>query len=111
MRRVLGIFRDELAAGFTLAGVEVSRVRDSAGAREVLQGVTDGTEYGLVIIEESLLEGLEERERERLDALNIPLVVPVPGELRWRTEAEPPADDAVARLIRRAVGYQLDIRL
>jgi hypothetical protein len=31
--------------------------------------------------------------------------------MRWREVEEVPADDYVARLIRRAVGYQLNIRL
>ncbi len=111
MPKILGILREEMAAGFALTGLDVIRVREPAEARDALQEALDGREYGLVIVEEGILEGLELRFREMLQGLNVPLVVSVPARLLWRDVEEAPEDDAVAQLIRRAVGYQLNIQL
>jgi len=101
----------ELALGFSLTGVEVVPARDSVIALGAVQELVAGGEAGLIVIEESLLEGMEERTREELLDSSVPLVVPIPGELTWRDVEELPPDDYVAELIRRAVGYQLDIQL
>jgi vacuolar-type H+-ATPase subunit F/Vma7 len=102
---------EELAGGFTLTGLEVIKVRDPAMGREALLEAAGNPEYGLLIVVESLLETFEERNREALLARNVPLIIPIPGELRWSGGGEPPADEYVAALIRRAVGYQLNIKL
>jgi vacuolar-type H+-ATPase subunit F/Vma7 len=64
-----------------------------------------------VIVEEELLNGMEEADRRALEASTVPLVIAVPGAMAWQGGEEPPSDDYVARLIRRAVGYQLNIKL
>jgi vacuolar-type H+-ATPase subunit F/Vma7 len=108
---VLAIVRQDLGAGFALAGIEVSRAAGAAAARDSLEAAMSGREYGIVIIEEELLAGMDEATRKALAEATVPLVIPVPGDMRWREEEQAPADDYVARLIRRAVGYQLNIRL
>ena len=47
----------------------------------------------------------------QLLSVTVPLVIAVPGALEWKETAEAPEEDYVARLIRRAVGYQLNIKL
>jgi hypothetical protein len=44
-------------------------------------------------------------------AVTVPLIIEVPGTIQWREEQALPFDDYVARLVRRAVGYQLNIKL
>ena len=109
--RVVCVMTRELSLGFSLTGVEVMPVSDSPQALRAVEELLAGREAGLVVIEEKLLEGMEGRTREKLLDSSVPLVVPVPGELVWRDVEELPPDDYVAELIRRAVGYQLDIKL
>ena len=111
MSKVLAIVRADLGAGFALTGIEVSRAADAAAARDALEAAVGGGAYGIVIVEEELLGGIDEESRKSLTAATIPLVIVVPGEMLWREAEHAPADDYVARLIRRAVGYQLNIRL
>jgi V/A-type H+/Na+-transporting ATPase subunit F len=109
--RVLAITREDLGAGFALAGVEVTRAPTPEEARTALAGALQGGGYGVVILEQELLSGMDEETRAEALASTVPLVIAIPGEMRWRETEEAPADDYVARLIRRAVGYQLNIRL
>jgi vacuolar-type H+-ATPase subunit F/Vma7 len=102
---------EDLGAGFTLAGVEVARAADAAAARRAREAAMRGGAHGVVIVEEELLAGMDEETRAAAAASTLPLVIGVPGEMQWREVEEAPADDYVARLIRRAVGYQLNIRL
>jgi vacuolar-type H+-ATPase subunit F/Vma7 len=111
MSKVVAVLGEQAALGFALTGLDVIRVRDPAAARGVLREAVENKEYGLVIVEEALLAALEPARREALLALNAPLVIPVPIDLRWVPEGQAPADDYVAKLVRHAVGYQLNIQL
>ena len=111
MSRVLAVVREDLAAGFALAGVEVTRCADADDARTAMTAALGGSIYGVVIVEQELLSAMDETTRAEAAASIVPLVVAVPGEMRWRDVEEAPADDYVARLVRRAVGYQLNLRL
>jgi vacuolar-type H+-ATPase subunit F/Vma7 len=91
--RVVCVMSRELSLGFSLTGVEVFPVEDPARALQAVQEFVAG------------------RDREELLDSSVPLVVPLPGELAWRDVEELPPDDYVAELIRRAVGYQLNVQL
>jgi vacuolar-type H+-ATPase subunit F/Vma7 len=103
--------RADFGAGFSLTGIDVGRVADARELRPALSVAVNGAQYGMVIVEEELMAGLDEAERAAFAAVNVPLVIEVPGVLLWKEAAEGPAEDYVARLIRRAVGYQLNIKL
>lgn len=111
MLKVLAISEKELARGFALAGLETWTVSDTKQASEVLSKVISDGEYGIVIMDEKFSSGLDKRVIMALSRSNAPMLVSVPAELRWRDTETLPHDDYVARLIRRAVGYQLDIKL
>lgn len=119
MPKVVAVLGDEAALGFSLTGMDVIRVSSPAAARAVLREVArkcasdagQNREYGLLIVEEALFAALEPAQREALLALEAPLVIPVRIDLRWAPEGQRQADDAVAGLIRHAVGYQLNIQL
>ncbi len=100
-----------LGAGFSLAGIPVEVVAEPGLAREAIMAACRNRECGVLITEEELFQRLSERERESLLARTVPLIVLVPGDMRWGEEAEIGSDDYVAALIRRAVGYQLNIRI
>ena len=110
MSRVLAILGEDLAAGFALAGVEVRKIRDPAAGRDALRAAIAAGVYGIIVVEEELLRSLAPESRDQIDAAAVPLVIAIPGEMLWQEQAAP-ADDYVARLIKRAVGYQLNINV
>jgi len=99
--------------GFSLTGISQT-VTANHETEEMLKKVMDETENGLVIIDERLLSaGRDSKEgvtEERLRELEhhwqgILLVLPSPEK--------PPAEveDYAARLIRRAIGYHVRLKL
>ena len=111
MSRILALVRSDLGAGFALTGIDVVPVAGVEELRSALRAAIDGTRHGMVVVEEELMDGLEETERAALLSVTVPLVIAVPGALEWKETVEAPGEDYVARLIRRAVGYQLNIKL
>jgi vacuolar-type H+-ATPase subunit F/Vma7 len=111
LSKVLALLGRDLSAGFALAGVDVSVVEDTAGMRSALDAAIAGRQYGIVVVEEELMAGMEAEQREGYGASTVPLVIEIPGAMAWREAAEAPSDDYIAKLIRRAVGYQLNIKL
>lgn len=109
--KVLAISEADLARGFALAGIETWTVSDAKQASEALAKTISGGEYGIVIMDEKLSSGLDKQVVRALARSAGPMLVSVPAELRWCDTEALPHDDYVARLIRRAVGYQLNIRL
>lgn len=111
MPRIVGILREDTAAGLSLTGVDVIPVADVADFKRTLLTAVESREYGLAIVDEELLAALDERTRKAVSARNLPLIVPISAELRWIDVEEMPPDEYVAMLVRRAVGYQLNIHL
>lgn len=109
--KVLVVSERELAGGFALAGIETCVVSGAKNASEALAGIIESGEYGIVIMDEQLSSGLDRHVLAALARSDGPMLVTVPAELRWRDTERLPQDDYVARLIRRAVGYQLNIEL
>jgi vacuolar-type H+-ATPase subunit F/Vma7 len=108
VRAVLG---EGLAAGFSLAGVDVEVAANRDAAREAILDAAAQRDCGILILDEDLFSSLSERERASLLERNVPLIVMLPGELRWGEVEEITSDEYVAALIRRAVGYQLNIKI
>lgn len=111
MLKVLAISEQELARGFALAGIETWTVSDAKQASQALSKIISDGQYGIVIMDEKLSSELDKQVTAALSKSNNPLLVSIPAELRWRDTERLPQDDYVARLIRRAVGYQLNIKL
>jgi vacuolar-type H+-ATPase subunit F/Vma7 len=109
LSKVLALLGRDLGAGFALSGIEVATVSDAGSLRAALDSAVESRAYGLVVVEEEMMRALGEEARMEFAAMNVPLIVEVPGSLEWQEHA---ADDSyVAGLIRRAVGYQLSIKL
>ncbi len=111
MSKLLALLTRDLGAGFALAGAEVSVAKDSSVARAALDGAVASRAYGIIIVQEELLQGMGEQARKEFVESTVPLIIEVSGEMVWRMAAEALPDDYVAQLIRRAVGYQLNIKL
>lgn len=111
MSRVRAVLGEGLGAGFSLVGAEVEVVTDKESAREAILAAAADRECGILVLDEELFSALGDREKESLLQRTIPLVIMLPGELRWGEVEELRSDEYVAALIRRAVGYQLNIRI
>ena len=109
MYRVMAIGGREFCAGFALAGIDTLLVTDVSG-QEVLTRMLARDDIALVILDEQWIESLDELRPPTMQA-ELPIVIPVPGQMRWRDAEEHGEDHYVAALIRQAVGYQLDINI
>lgn len=109
MYRVLAIGGREFCAGFALAGIDTLCVTESS-SQEVFTRILARDDIALVILDEQWSESLDEIRPPTMQA-ELPIVIPVPGQMRWRDVEKHGEDHYVAALIRQAVGYQLDINL
>lgn len=110
MSKVTALVHEDLGLGFSLAGVVAKNCSSSEEAVALLTELTDDRDQGIIIVEEELLTGIDPRVRELLLRKTVPLVLPIPGTLLWKTAGEVPVDELIARLIRQALGYQLNIQ-
>ncbi len=106
MKEIAFITPPDAAYGFKLSGV-THLVTENSEAKDTLRKTMDEPDYGLLIIDERLIAVItEERLRELEQAWNgILLVLPSPEK--------PPAEveDYAARLIRRAIGYHVRLKV
>lgn len=112
MRKITFITPPDVEYGFSLTGIH-QYAAEVTEAEDALRKTMEETENGLVIIDERLLSpGRDSRglSEERLRELErhwpgILLVLPSPDK--------PPAEaeDYAARLIRRAIGYHVRLKL
>jgi vacuolar-type H+-ATPase subunit F/Vma7 len=106
MKKIAFITPQDTAHGFSLSGVP-QFVAAYDAAEDMLKKTMDEPDYGLVVIDERLIAGMtEDRLRELEQAWNgILLVLPSPEK--------PPAEveDYAARLIRRAIGYHVRLKV
>ncbi len=106
MKEIAFITPPDAAYGFKLSGV-AHLVAENDDARDTIKKTMNEPDYGLLIIDERLIAGItEEQLRELEQAWNgILLVLPSPQK--------PPAEveDYAARLIRRAIGYHVRLKV
>jgi vacuolar-type H+-ATPase subunit F/Vma7 len=106
MKKVVFLTPPDVKYGFSLTGV-AQHVAETDEVDETLKKIMAEADNGLIIIEERLLSGMpEDRIREFEQAWNgILLVLPSP--------VKPPAEveDYAARLIRRAIGYHVRLKI
>jgi len=92
--------------GFSLAGFE-QHICDSEGLESLLDEFVTKPEYGLVVIDERLVtESIDRRLREMERGLDLVFVImPPPMQMETRKE------DYAARLLRKAIGYHMQLNI
>lgn len=105
MSDVALIVRPSLVDGFRLAGARVWGAPDAGAARELLAGILDDPEAGVVGIDEDLYAALDTRTLRAIEQRSRPVVVPLPTHVVPRPEERRRA--YVVELIRRAVGLKV----
>ena len=96
----------QVAAGFTLAGMQV-READEATAPETIRQLAADDTVGIILVEDSLHRALPVDLRARLDRLTVPILVPFPSP-SW--ERRGLAEQYVLEILRQAVGYRVRAR-
>jgi len=106
MKKITFMTPPDVEYGFSLTGVP-QHVLDRGDVEDVLTKTMAEPEVGLAVVDERLITGMtDERLRELEQAWpGILLVLPSP--------VKPPAEveDYAARLIRRAIGYHVRLKL
>lgn len=105
MPELVVIAPERAAVGHRLAGARTlvaGTPPDAAALLEELAGTDHGR--GVVAVDGSLWDGLDERTRSRWESCTAPVVVPLPAD----TETDPSAGrrSALQALLARAVGYE-----
>lgn len=105
--RVWVVSRPESARGFRLAGLPALTAVDPPAAGAAVRRLADEPDTAVVFVQRTLFDGLGEGLRRSLESRPVPVVVPFPDPA-W---AEPEApEEWVVELLRRAVGYRVQLR-
>ncbi len=108
MAELLIIAGKESAQGFRLGGFDVIEVDASVDMDGLIEEVTGGGRYGLVFVEERFLEEVSRRVMRHIMKRGLPVLIPM--DIPRRFDEAGAAESHIARLISRAVGYQVKIR-
>lgn len=103
--RVAVVTDPETATGFRLAGADVFEAEQPRGLVVVLRELVRG-EYGLVAVNEALLEGVEEDVARLLRGRDLPVIVPFPAA---RAQLES-GEEYIARLVKEHIGFYVKLR-
>ena len=105
MYKVAVITDSETATGFRLAGVEVREASTPAEALDLIRQYT-AAGYGLLAVNEDLLQGTEEARARILRGRDLPVIVPVPPP-RAKLES---GEAYIARLVKEHIGFAVKLR-
>lgn len=95
-------------AGFALAGISVVEASSARDAAAVIAPLLDRRDIGVLLVDQGLLDGLGDAERQALMRRPMPVIVPFPSPA-WGERASP-AETYVLELLRRAIGYRVRLR-
>jgi V/A-type H+-transporting ATPase subunit F len=98
----------DTALGFRLAGVEVTEAAGADDAAERLLALLKTKGPGIVLYNEEYRSALSEDNRTTLEESIIPVFFAMPVARAGRTQET--REVYLARLLRRAIGYQLKIK-
>lgn len=94
--------------GFQCAGLDCVEVEDAASISSTLVAIQDEGKFGLVAIEEKLLEKASDAVMRRIRKKGLPIIIPINIPQKWG-EVEY-GESPVVKLIRKAIGYQIKIK-
>ena len=107
MRALVFLTPADARHGFSLAGAR-QIVVSAAEAEEALRQVLADPESKVAVIDERLLSGITEERFQEMERkwFGVLIVLPAPDK-----RGEQQAEDYAVRLIRRAIGYQVRLRV
>jgi V/A-type H+-transporting ATPase subunit F len=96
------------ADGFRLAGVDVEIVESVDLVRERLNRLLDDEASGIIAVNEQFMAAIDERTQKKIDSIYRPLVISLP--IREKLVFGEDHRAYLARLIRRAIGFDITLR-
>ncbi|VVB66696.1 V-type ATP synthase subunit F [Candidatus Gugararchaeum adminiculabundum] len=100
---ILVLGDDALVTGFRLAGLTNSiKVDNAKQAEEKLNAILTDSKFGIIVLNEKMLNEMDWRLRKKIDNLAKPVIVPVPDKTGASTEGE-----SLQKLVKRAIGIDL----
>ena len=108
MYRLVVLTDPDNAGGFRLAGVDVEVAESIPQARSLLASMLDDDETGIIAINERLTEAIDDRMAKKIESIYRPIVVSLP--IREKLEVASDHQAYLARLIRRAIGFDITLR-
>lgn len=108
MYKLVVVTDPENAHGFRLAGVDVVEVRDPQDVRGKIVSLINDDDSGIIAVNEDFMAAIDDRTRDRIEKIYRPIVVPIPA--RKKIEVAEERREYLARLIRRAVGFDIKLR-
>lgn len=91
-----------LVMGFQLAGIEHAVTANESSFQNELEKALGEKDFGIIISNEYLLNGIDWRLKKRLDSIAYPVVIPMPDYTGKSAEG-----DEIRNLIKRALGFDL----
>ena len=105
-KRIIFFTAEDAMHGFRLAGFE-QHVCASAELEALLQQFVQKSEYGLFVIDERLVtESIDNRLREMERGMDLVFIIMPPP-----LEAKAKREDYAVRLLRKAIGYHIQLNI
>ncbi len=106
MKKIAFITHEDAEFGFGLAGMPqyIARQEDAA---ELLEKIMSGPDAGLVIIDERMTRGIDDERIREIEERWRAILLVLPSPVKPALEVE----DYAARLIRKAIGYHVRLKL
>jgi V/A-type H+/Na+-transporting ATPase subunit F len=98
----------DTADGFRLAGVDVYEAETGEQARRTLAQLVDDDTSGIIAVNVAMMDAIDERLQKKIDSIYRPIVISLPITEKLRVGEERGA--YLARLIRRAIGFDITLR-
>ena len=100
--QILVIGDAPLVTGMRLAGLEHCRVAGEGDFETKLEQALGEEEFGIIVVNEYLLNKIDWRLKKKLDSIAYPVVIPMPAYTGVSEEG-----DEIRQLIKRALGFDL----
>ncbi len=108
MYKLIVLTDPDNADGFRLAGVDVEVVESEEEVRVRLNRLLDDEDSGIIAVNEQMMAAIDERTQKKIDSIYRPLVISLP--LREKLAFGDDHRAYLARLIRRAIGFDITLR-
>ena len=108
MYKLVVLTDSDTADGFRLAGVDVVVAESEDVARKRLNSLLDDESSGIIAVNERIMAAIDERTQRKIDSIYRPIVISLP--IKEKLEMGEDHRAYLARLIRRAIGFDITLR-